>query len=71
MLMAEGADVGAKNRHGTLALHVATWCGASPRVLLRGGASSHIDIKNEFGYSPASIAVEKGRDDVATLFRHA
>jgi hypothetical protein len=40
-------------------------------MLLRAGASSHIDIKNEFGYSPASIAVEKGRDDVAALFRHA
>jgi ankyrin repeat protein len=74
MLMAEGADVGVKNRHGTLALHVATWCGATLetiRVLLHAGASSHVDIKNAFGYSPASIAVEKGRDDIVALFRDA
>jgi ankyrin repeat protein len=71
-LMDQGADVGIKNRHGTLALHVATWCGASLetiRLLLRAGAASHIDVKNEFGYTPASIAVEKGRDDIAALFR--
>jgi ankyrin repeat protein len=74
MLMGEGADVGVKNRHGTLALHVATWSGASLetiRLLLGAGAASHIDIKNEFGHTPASIAMEKGRDDVAALFRDA
>jgi ankyrin repeat protein len=70
-LLDEGADVGIANRHGTLALHVGAWCGASAetvRVLLRAGAAAHIDIKNDFGYSPASIAVEKGRADITALF---
>ena len=31
-------------------------------------AAAHIDTKNEFGYSPASIAVEKGRADISALF---
>jgi len=72
LLIDAGADVGARNRFGTGALHVAVWCGASfdtIRLLLRSGASTHIDIKNDFGYSPASIAAEKGREDVVALFR--
>jgi ankyrin repeat protein len=71
-LMAGGADVGAKNRHGTLALHAASWCGASLdtiRALLRSGAAAHVNVANEFGYTPASIAAEKGRADVVALFR--
>jgi ankyrin repeat protein len=71
-LIDAGADVGVRNRYGTLALHVAVWCGASLetiRLLLRSGASTHIDIKNEFGYTPATIAAEKDRQDVAALFR--
>jgi ankyrin repeat protein len=70
-LLDEGADVGITNRHGTLPLHVGAWCGASAEtisLLLRSGAAAHIDIKNEFGYSPASIAVEKGRADISALF---
>jgi ankyrin repeat protein len=70
-LLDEGADAGIANRHGTLALHVGTWCGASVEtisLLLRAGAAAHIDTKNEFGYSPASIAVEKGRADISALF---
>jgi ankyrin repeat protein len=73
-LLDEGADVGIKNRHGTLALHAAVWCGASVdtiRLLLRAGEATHIDIKNEFGYSPRSIAAEKGRDDITALFSNA
>jgi ankyrin repeat protein len=61
-----------KNRHGTLALHAASWCGASVetvRLLLRSGATAHIDVKNEFGYTPAGIAEEKGRHDLVALFR--
>ena len=72
LLIDAGADVGVRNRYGTLALHVAVWCGASLetiRLLLRLGASTHIDIKNQFGYTPATIAAEKGRQDVAALFR--
>jgi ankyrin repeat protein len=70
-LLDEGADVGVTNRHGTTALHAATWCGASAEtitLLLRSGAAAHIDTKNEFGYSPANIAVEKGRADISALF---
>ena len=72
LLVDAGADVGVKNRYGTLALHLAVWCGASLetiRLLLRSGASTHIDIKNEFGYTPATIAAEKGRKDVEALLR--
>jgi ankyrin repeat protein len=72
LLIDAGADVGVRNRYGTLALHAAVWCGASLetiRLLLRSGASTHIDIKNEFGYTPATIAAEKGRQDVVALFR--
>jgi ankyrin repeat protein len=71
-LIDAGADVGVKNRHGTLALHAASWCGASVetvRLLLRSGATAHIDVKNEFGYTPAGIAEEKGRHDLVALFR--
>jgi ankyrin repeat protein len=71
LLLNTGADVGVTNRFGTLALHVAVWCGASVEtisLLLRSGAAAHVDTTNEFGYSPASIAVEKGRADVSALF---
>jgi len=67
-----GADPGVRNRHNTVALHAAAWCGASldtVRLLLRSGAAAHIHLENEFGYTPARIAAEKGREDVAALFR--
>jgi ankyrin repeat protein len=70
-LLDEGADVRIANRHGTYALHAAVWCGASAEtidLLLRSGAAAHIDIKNAFGYSPASVAVQKGRADISALF---
>jgi ankyrin repeat protein len=72
MLIDAGADVGIRNCYGTLALHAAVGGGASLetiRLLLRSGASAHIDIKNQFDFTPASIAVEKGRHDVVALFR--
>jgi ankyrin repeat protein len=70
-LLDEGADVGIKNRHGTLALHLAAWYGANvdtTRLLLRAGAAAHIHTTNEFGYTPAGIAAEKGRTELAALF---
>ena len=72
LLIEAGADVGVKNRYGTLALHVVVWSGASldtVRLLLRSGSSTHIDIKNQFDYTPAGIAEEKGRHDLVALFR--
>ena len=74
LLIEAGADVGARNRHGTVALHAASWCGASLdtiRALMQSGAAAHVNLANEFGYTPASIAAEKGRDDVVALFRDA
>jgi len=53
---------------------VAVWCGASLetiRLLLRSGASAHIDIRNDIGYTPATIAAEKGRKDVVALMSEA
>jgi ankyrin repeat protein len=71
MLLDAGADVNVKNRYGTLALHMAVWRGASVEtigLLLQRGSPAHINVKNEFGYTPARIAAEKGRSDVAALF---
>jgi ankyrin repeat protein len=64
LLLNEGADVGIGNRHGTLALHVAVWSGASGETiqrLLKAGATAHVDVANEFGFTPRNIAVKKGR----------
>jgi ankyrin repeat protein len=72
LLLDHGADVDVRNRFGTLALHAAVWCGArvdTIRLLLRRGANAHVNVKNEFGRTPASIAAEKGRADVAALLR--
>jgi ankyrin repeat protein len=72
VLIDAGADVGVRNRYGTLALHAASWSGASVdtvRLLLRSGATAHIDTTNDFGYTPARIAEEKGRQDLVALFR--
>jgi ankyrin repeat protein len=74
LLIDAGADVGIRNRYGTVALHMAVWSGASLetiRLLLRSGASTHIDIKNQFGYTPATIAAEKGRQDVVRIMSEA
>jgi ankyrin repeat protein len=74
LLMDEGADVSRRNRYGTLPLHLAAGCGASLetiRRLLRAGAAAHVNAENDFGYTPSRVAAEKGRDDVAALFREA
>jgi len=60
-----------KNRYGSLALHMAVWRGASLdtiRALLQRGSLAQINAKNDFDYTPARIAAEKGRSDVAALF---
>jgi len=72
LLLREGADAGRANRYATLPLHAAAWVGAdvdTVRVLLRAGTPAHIEAKNEFGFTPARIAAEKGRDEIAALFR--
>ncbi len=72
LLLHEGADLNAKNRHGTLALHMAAGCGASLdtiRLLLRSGAGVHVDTENIHGYTPVRAAVEAGRNDVIALLR--
>ena len=72
LLLNTGADVAIRNRHGTLALHMAVWYGASVetiRLLLGAGAAAHINMTNEFGYTPAGIAAERGRTELTALFR--
>jgi ankyrin repeat protein len=72
LLLREGADAGRTNRYATLPLHAAAWVGAdidTVRVLLRAGTQAHIEAKNEFGFTPARIAAERGRDEIAALFR--
>jgi ankyrin repeat protein len=71
-LLELGADVAAENGHGTTALHMAVWYGAELKtieVLLRNGGGAVIEAKNEFGYTPLSIAMEKGREDVVERLR--
>jgi ankyrin repeat protein len=72
LLLQHGADVGRRNRHGTLALHMAAGCGASVetvRSLLRAGAAPHIDVTNNYGFTPLSLATDHGRDDLVALLR--
>jgi ankyrin repeat protein len=72
LLLAAGADVGIRNRNGTLALHMAVGHGASLdtiRLLLQSGAAVHVNVENDFGYTPLRVAVERGREDAAALLR--
>jgi ankyrin repeat protein len=71
-LLDKGADVGARNRFGSFALHIAASCGASVdtiRLLLRCGAAAHAQTENTFGYTPWRAATETGHQDVAALLR--
>ncbi len=71
-LLERGADVGARNRFGSFALHLAAGCGASLdtiRLLLRSGAAAHVHMENNFGYTPLRAANETGHQDVAVLLR--
>jgi ankyrin repeat protein len=71
-LLHRGADVGARNRFGSFALHLAASCGASLdtiRLLLRSGAAAHAHAENQFGYTPVRAASETGHEDVAALLR--
>ena len=71
-LLQRGADVGAMNRFGSFALHLAASCGASLdtiRLLLRSGAAAHAHAENQFGYTPLRAASETGHQDVAALLR--
>jgi len=72
LLLREGADVGAKNRFGTRALHRAAWFGASVetvRLLLRAGASAHIDAGNDHGRTPRALAADRGHEAIVAVFR--
>jgi ankyrin repeat protein len=72
LLLREGADVGATNRFGTRALHRAAWYGANVdtvRLLLRAGASAHIDAENSHGFTPRKLAADRGHDAIVALFR--
>ena len=71
-LLERGADVGARNRFGSFALHLAAGCGASLetiRLLLRSGAAAQVHTENNFGYTPLRAANEIGHQDVAALLR--
>jgi ankyrin repeat protein len=72
LLLNEGADVGARNRHGTRALHMAAWFGAhveTVRLLLRAGASADIDTENDHGRTPRKLAADRGHQAIVALFR--
>ena len=72
LLLSRGADVSAKNRHGTRPLHFAAGYNASldtVRLLLESGAAAHIDEKNHHYRTPLTVAKDRGRDEVAALFR--
>ena len=72
LLMNAGADVGKRNNHGTLPLHMAAWYGASLatiRLLLRAGGAVHINSKNDSGHTPAGIAKQQRRSEIVALFQ--
>jgi ankyrin repeat protein len=72
LLLRQGADARLANRYATLPLHAAAWAGASVdtvRLLLRAGTPADIGAKNEFGFTPASIAAERGHEEISALFR--
>jgi ankyrin repeat protein len=72
LLLREGADVSARNRHGTQALHMAAWFGAiveTVRLLLRAGASAQIDTENDHGRTPRKLATDRGHQAIVALFR--
>ena len=72
LLIDAGADVGVRNRHGTLALHVAVWCGASLetiRLLLRSGAAGAHRRQERVRLHAGEHRRGKGRQDVSALFR--
>jgi ankyrin repeat protein len=72
LLLSHGADLDAKNRFDTLALHFAAGYSASldtVRLLLDAGAARQIETANVNGRTPLSVAKERRRDDVAALFR--
>jgi ankyrin repeat protein len=72
VLLQAGADIGVQNRHGTLALHLAVGRDASLdtiRVLLASVADAHVNTANNHGYTPSSVAKERGRSDVLDLLR--
>jgi ankyrin repeat protein len=72
LLLEHGADVEAKNGNGSTALHMAISHGAgleTIELLLRSGASTQIEIPNEFGYTPLRIALERGREEIVQLLR--
>jgi ankyrin repeat protein len=71
-LLDNGADVGARNRWGSFALHLAAGCGASLAtigLLLRTGAAAHANAENEHGYTQMRAARVAGREDVVALLR--
>ena len=71
LLLTRGADLTARSRHGTLALHYAAGYKASietVRLLLDAGAAQHITAANNHGRMPLSVAHERGRPDVVALF---
>jgi ankyrin repeat protein len=68
-LLQQGADIAARNAHGSTALHMAV--GSADRgvieLLLDSGADAFIETPNEYGYTPLRAAREKGREDIVQL----
>jgi ankyrin repeat protein len=72
LLLREGADVGVRDRNGTLALHIAVGCSASLdtiRLLLESGATAHVYTANNWDYTPLRGAEKAGRPDLVSLLR--
>jgi ankyrin repeat protein len=74
LLLEHGADVEAKNVHGSTALHMAVAYGAGREtidLLLRSGTGTQVETANEFGYTPLRVALERGREEVVQLLRES
>jgi ankyrin repeat protein len=72
VLLDHGADLNARDNDGSTPLHSSSWCRdvsykgtvEGTRLLLKHGAA--IDTEDNEGRTPLQLALEHGRDDIAT-----
>ncbi|KAF8476645.1 ankyrin repeat-containing domain protein [Russula ochroleuca] len=78
VLLDRGANPNARDNNNSTPLHQSSWCTIGPyvsrqgtvegtRLLLKHGAI--IDAEDNMGRTPLQLAVEHGRDDIATCLK--
>jgi ankyrin repeat protein len=69
LLIANGADVNAKNRNGSTPLHNAAIGGHNEIVKLLIAAGADVNAKRSDGATPLDLAIKKNHTEIADLFR--